>query len=515
MHDRPPDFTEWPDELPGQMRLFRDEDEMSTAKSRPKSGGEPGPRAAPAWPGPTIAPDCYQVPIERIEPEQPRTEVDPDSIAPLADSLRTLGLLEPIRVRRVEAEDDGGHRYRIVDGERRWRAARLAGLPSLTCVVATSAATAADVLVEQLASNLSREDLEPLQEAAAYRRVLDATAMPQSQLAEQVGRSPAHVARMLAILKLPQAVRDLIESGDLPADTAYALVPLVEPAAQIALAGLAAADGLTRSEVRRRVERALAERTRPAVPAQTFRGEIPEESPPPESPPKPGAPATDDGAAAAAAGATPGTPPAGPMEGQAGAPGTLQARKSWGLDDCDLPPLPGAPGTRLAAPVPPIFDRPAAVREPANVAEPPLTAEGTGFATPEVLQEDRSAPAPESATEPGDFSPGEPRGDYREFYVGSSGPLIGGIRRWAVVKVNCLPGKGNITATRALRLALTEALRRWPEQGEPGVDYDPIRDPIPPGVAQCNRCHRRRARALATCPQCQCPEFSVSRGEGK
>lgn len=163
----------------------------------------------------------HTVPLSDLDvnADQPRKHFPPASLAELADSIARDGLLQPVLVRRTPAD-----RYEIIAGERRFRAAKLAGLTEIPVIVleADDATAARVALVE----NLQREDLNPLEEAAAYEALIDRYDLTQEQVAEQVGKSRSAVANALRLLELPEGVRNLLLAGQLTAGHARALLGL-------------------------------------------------------------------------------------------------------------------------------------------------------------------------------------------------------------------------------------------------------------------------------------------------
>ncbi len=154
-----------------------------------------------------------------VSADQPRKTFSPDSLKELADSISRDGLLQPVLVRRTPAG-----RYELIAGERRFRAAKLAGLTRIPALLADAddATAARYALVE----NLQREDLNPLEEAAAYQALIERYRLTQEQVAEQVGRSRSTVTNALRLLELPESVRNLLLSGSLTAGHARALLGL-------------------------------------------------------------------------------------------------------------------------------------------------------------------------------------------------------------------------------------------------------------------------------------------------
>lgn len=197
------------------------------------------------------------VPLDQIEParNQPRTAFDAERIATLAASIEADGLLQPIVVRQ-----EGPEHYTIIAGERRYRASRQAGLAAVPVVIRD--VTDAEAYELALIENVQREDLGPLEEAEAFRYLADAHQMTQEQIARRVGRDRATISNALRLLKLPEAVRALVEAGALTAGHGRAI--LTAPAErQEALAQLAVAEGWSVRETERRA-RAAKENNRPA-----------------------------------------------------------------------------------------------------------------------------------------------------------------------------------------------------------------------------------------------------------
>ena len=164
------------------------------------------------------------LPISQVESyaNQPRKYFDEAALNELADSIREHGILQPLTVRRLSS----GY-YQIVAGERRWRAARLAGLAEVPVIVIE----ADDRKMAELAliENLQREDLNPIEEAEGYRNLMDSFRMTQEEAAERVGKSRSAVANALRLLHLDEEVRKLLEQGRLSGGHARALLPLSAP----------------------------------------------------------------------------------------------------------------------------------------------------------------------------------------------------------------------------------------------------------------------------------------------
>ena len=186
------------------------------------------------------AEEIQRLPISRVEPheEQPRVNFDEASLGELAESIREYGMIQPITVRRLE----NGY-YQIVAGERRWRAARLAGLTELPVRVIE----ADDRLATELAlvENLQREDLNPIEEAQGYKTLMEVYGMTQDEAAKRVGKSRPTVTNALRLLSLAPEVQQFVEQGLLSAGHARALVPIKPEEAQIEAARSVIANGLS------------------------------------------------------------------------------------------------------------------------------------------------------------------------------------------------------------------------------------------------------------------------------
>lgn len=170
-------------------------------------------------------------------PDQPRREFDEASLQSLAESMKEAGVLQPLLV----VEKDG--RYRIVAGERRFRAARLAGLTEVPCIVRDF--TPEEQMEAALIENIQREDLNPMEEAAAIRQLMDACNYTQEQAARRLGKSRPAVANLVRMLSLPQPVQEHVKEGRLSAGHARVLAGLQDEKQQIALAEWTIREGLS------------------------------------------------------------------------------------------------------------------------------------------------------------------------------------------------------------------------------------------------------------------------------
>lgn len=192
------------------------------------------------------------LPLREIEPNraQPRKQFDDSALAELADSIAQHGVLQPLLVRPLMS---GG--YQIVAGERRWRAARMAGLAEVPAVVRELS----DQEVMQLAliENLQREDLTAMEEAEGYQALMDSYGLTQEEIARIVGKSRPTVGNALRLLNLPPAVRELLEQGALSAGHARTLLSLPNPEQMEEMAELVAKHGISVRELEKMVKKLL------------------------------------------------------------------------------------------------------------------------------------------------------------------------------------------------------------------------------------------------------------------
>lgn len=227
----------------------------SPADSPASSPTANSPAAVP--PGPTAAPRAVDggadlasgvkvrsLPIDQVVPNarQPRTRFDAGRLSELADSIRNSGLVQPVVVRPGA---DG--RFELIAGERRWRAARQAGMQSVPAVVRD--ASDAEALELALVENLQREDLNPIERATAYERYIEAFGATAEQLAIRLGESRANVANYLRLLRFTGEIRDMIERGALGMGQARAIAGVTDPQRQLALARLAVRRNLSTRQV--------------------------------------------------------------------------------------------------------------------------------------------------------------------------------------------------------------------------------------------------------------------------
>jgi len=193
----------------------------------------------------------------RPNPYQPRGHMDETRLQELARSIRTSGVIQPILVRRA------GDRYDIIAGERRWRAAQLAGILRVPVVIRN--VPNERLLETALIENIQREDLNPIEEATAYRRLVSDFKLTQDQIADQVGKDRSSVANYMRLLKLPEEIRAEIASGRLSMGHARALLTLEDGAAQRRAAREIIARGLSVRETEALVRRALSPPSKPTA----------------------------------------------------------------------------------------------------------------------------------------------------------------------------------------------------------------------------------------------------------
>jgi ParB family transcriptional regulator, chromosome partitioning protein len=239
----------------------------------PASAPEADP--APASPVGAERSPLRQVPIADIRPNvyQPRTEFDDEALDSLTESIRELGVLQPVLVRRRHGAadgEDGEETFELIAGERRWRAALQAGLSEVPALVREDIDDQ-HALQEALVENVQRENLNPLEEAAAYQQLIDEFGFTQEQVAKAVGRGRPTVANTLRLLQLPTSVQRLVAGGSLSAGHARALLALDDADAVTAAAERAVAEGWSV----RTVEDLVRAATQPAVePAPRARPDV-------------------------------------------------------------------------------------------------------------------------------------------------------------------------------------------------------------------------------------------------
>ena len=215
------------------------------------------PAAAPRanqFQGRTQLREACLIRLERIvaDPNQPRGEFDADALERLASSLKQRGLLQPIRVRW----DEANQQYVIVIGERRWRAAKLAGMESMACIVVPGTATPEEILEDQLVENCLREDLKPVEQARAYQSLMHRLGLSQRALAEKLDVSQGQIMQSLKLLELPEPIRESIDEGKIAPSIGYEIAKVADPEQQMELAEQVARGAAGRAEIRDRTVKA-------------------------------------------------------------------------------------------------------------------------------------------------------------------------------------------------------------------------------------------------------------------
>ena len=182
-----------------------------------------------------------EIPIERVKPNpfQPRREFDPKALEELAESIKSQGVLQPILVAR------DGEGYVLIAGERRIRASKLAGLEKIPAIVLPEKPPDEQLVFLALVENLQREDLDPVEEAEAYRTLAEKFGMTQEEIARRVGKSRPAVANALRLLRLPPKVLELLRERKITTGHAIVLLEEPDPQRQVRLAQLAARRGLS------------------------------------------------------------------------------------------------------------------------------------------------------------------------------------------------------------------------------------------------------------------------------
>ena len=212
-----------------------------------RGAGGPATSTTPArWQGVVKHKNAIEIPVEKLtpDPDQPRKEFDPEALERLAESLKARGQLQPIRVRWCFTVEQ----WVIISGERRWRAAQLAGLATITAVEVQGAPSADDLLEDQLVENCLREDLKPIEQARAFKALIERRGWSYRQLGERLSVAPSSITRALALLELPATIQDRVESGELAPSVAYEVSRVADPERQAAIVEQVVAEGMTRTE---------------------------------------------------------------------------------------------------------------------------------------------------------------------------------------------------------------------------------------------------------------------------
>jgi len=201
------------------------------------------------------------LPIEKVEPrsDQPRSVFDQESLAELAESIRQYGLIQPITVRKLPS----GY-YQIIAGERRWRAARIAGLKEVPVRIIEADDRRAMELA--LVENLQREDLNPIEEAKGYKTLIEEYGMTQDEASQSVGKSRPAIANALRLLNLTPPVMAMLEDGDISAGHARALLSIKDEADQLRVATKVVEESLSVRQTENLVAKAVEQREKEAQP---------------------------------------------------------------------------------------------------------------------------------------------------------------------------------------------------------------------------------------------------------
>ena len=194
--------------------------------------------------------DEQEIKLIDIEPnrDQPRKSFDPEPLESLAESIRQHGIIQPILVQR---QDNG--RYTIIAGERRWRAARMAGLKTIPAVVRNT--DTSNIMELALIENLQREDLNPLDEAEGYRFLSSEYGLTREQISQRIGKSQSAISNALRLLTLPEQILDMLKNGSITGGHAKMLVSMEDKEWQLELAQKIVTEGLSVREVERLAKR--------------------------------------------------------------------------------------------------------------------------------------------------------------------------------------------------------------------------------------------------------------------
>jgi ParB family transcriptional regulator, chromosome partitioning protein len=218
-----------------------------------------------AEPAPLVGDRLANLPLDLLQrgKYQPRVDMRPESLSELADSIKSQGLVQPILVRPLPHRNPGeSQRYEIIAGERRWRAAQMAGIAEIPAVIRDVPDEAAVAMA--LIENIQRENLNPLEEARALSRLIEEFGLTHQAAAEAVGRSRAAVSNLLRLMELADEVKQLLEQRSIEMGHARALLGLTSRRQQIEVANLVAKKGLSVRDTEALVRRLLAPAAAPA-----------------------------------------------------------------------------------------------------------------------------------------------------------------------------------------------------------------------------------------------------------
>lgn len=198
----------------------------------------------------TVSEELVEIDLDLIEPNslQPRTNFDESRLEELAQSIRSNGIIQPLLVRRVE-----NGKYQLIAGERRWRAAQRAGLPNVPCVVKEIPDD--KVLELALIENIQRQELNAIEEAHAYKRLIETLGLTQEMVAQRVGRDRTFITNYLRLLRLPEDIQNLVEFEKISMGHARALLGVDDPIIQKKLANKIMEQGLSVRETERTIKK--------------------------------------------------------------------------------------------------------------------------------------------------------------------------------------------------------------------------------------------------------------------
>src|SRR5919197_3963693 len=196
--------------------------------------------------------EMFEIDIDLIEPNsfQPRMNFNEEGLEELAQSIRSNGIIQPLLIRRI----DGG-RYQIVAGERRWRAAQRAGLSKVPCII--KEIPEEKMLELALVENIQRQELNAIEEAHAYKRLIEALGLTQEMVAQRVGRDRTFITNYLRLLRLPEEIQQLVESEKLSMGHARALLGIDDPDVQKSLANKIIEKGFSVRETERTIKKLI------------------------------------------------------------------------------------------------------------------------------------------------------------------------------------------------------------------------------------------------------------------
>jgi ParB family chromosome partitioning protein len=201
-----------------------------------------------------------QLEVVTANPQQPRTHFDEESLTALAESIREVGVLQPVVVR---AEGDG---YVLIAGERRCRAARIAGLEEIPAIIKSGDIDETSSLAQALIENVQREDLSPLEEAGAYQQLLEEFGLTHEMVAQKVGKSRSAITNTLRLLQLPTAIQGMVSRGELAAGHARSLLGLEDEAYSVHIAQRIVDEGWSVRQVEEAVKKRVGEKQPASAP---------------------------------------------------------------------------------------------------------------------------------------------------------------------------------------------------------------------------------------------------------